>query len=833
MHRRTRDLEPHFHFRQRTSPWNTANFSQWNEYEIGPYEKQPRNSPSPKKCINQPYEEENITPESVISLLSEFPGFSASLLQLMEQKQLSPAVVRHIVSTCPKVFSLQGEKVVLKPEISVCTDHLGVEGCGNLSSCKNLHICPKYVADACDDESCTFGHSWETNHNSRVLELLSLKQLPKSDLHKLLKNLIQQTKPKETITVCLAYNADGCIKSDCEELHVCVSFILKYTKCSKPDCKLNHNILDERSCQVLEAHGLSSNETPRDITIALFAANPSLLEKLKSLEQMENSTLEEKKVSQADKNNISDDSSVMHEVLEEEVNEKKIPATSKSETNFENSFEYDHQGSDATCDDTTDSTSEKDQVFPAKSFRSGEKEDEFIEYGSEGNTAKDKGGTQKVSQRRTLWSHYLQGDTVIPEICYYSVESMCKNEASVCPRLHATQHFHWQVSEQGNRWLNLRTAQVLALECAFCDVSQDGVNLPRLDPASVDMSASGLFILMGRDTWQADFKTMTLTNSADTKTLEIRRLCSENIQGHLVKASSFVWWFSDKNNKWVKYGNVDTTGKRDLVSNIDSNDIEKEYIKNNSASVSFRNSRFKYILDFKTMIQTNQKTHVSREVRRRPEQHIQDEESLSKDCDENREFPSNWDPMESTERMKLVQLAPTSAEYQTVINLLSNELHSSYVTKIERIQNSFLWRALQNKIKEMTTIYGDETKVDVRQVFHGTQYSVVPNICNENFDWRLHGTSTGQKFGRGTYFSTSAKYSYCYCSADSNGDKHMFVAKVAVGAITAGNSLMARPPINPATNAPFDSTVDNVQNFTILVKYDKQEYYPEYLLTLK
>ncbi|XP_066956673.1 protein mono-ADP-ribosyltransferase PARP12-like isoform X3 [Macrobrachium rosenbergii] len=815
-------VSPHSSLRQRASPWNRVNASEWNEYGAASYEKHPLQSPSLKKSVDEA--DESITSHSLVTLLTKFPEYSASLLQLMEQEHLKPAVVRHVIYTCPRTFSLQGENVFLKPDISVCTEYLGTEGCGSHSSCEKLHICPKYAAGTCNDEICVFGHSWNTNHNTTVLKLLSLDHLPMAKLHELLKKKIHQNMPKENITVCLAYNIESCNEGNCKELHVCLSYVLE-TKCSKADCQLNHNILDERSCQVLEASGLSTNEAPRDIMKALLAANPLLHEKLKSIEQKDISVQNEnKKVSQTDNKDISDDSSVAQEEPDGKGNEKGMASTSETESKDVSTEESDHQSSLANIDSA-------DNTF-TNSLGKREKEGKVNKNDdSDGITAKDEGIALKAIQKRTVWSHYLQGNTLIPEICYYSVESMCKNEASACPRLHATEHFHWQVSEEGNHWLNLRSAQVTALECAFCDVSQDGIDLPRLDPASVDMSVSKLFILMGRDIWHADFKAMTLTNSMDTKTLMIRRLCTENIQGHAIKASTFLWFFLDKNNRWVKYGSVDTTGKRDLISDITSDDIEKAYIQDPSASVSFRNSRFQYILDFKTMVQTNKKTLVSREVQRRPEQHIQDEESALKK-DEESEFPSTWDPMQPSERMKLVSLASSSAEFQSVINLLAGQLSTSLVTKIERIQNPFLWRALQNKILEMTTIYGDEAKVGVRQLFHGTGYSVVPSICSENFDWRLHGTNTGQKYGRGTYFSTSAKYSYCYCSADSNGDKHMFVARVAVGAIAAGNATMVRPPINPATNTPFDSTVDSVQNYTIAVKYDKQEYYPEYLLTL-
>ena len=227
------------------------------------------------------------------------------------------------------------------------------------------------------------------------------------------------------------------------------------------------------------------------------------------------------------------------------------------------------------------------------------------------------------------------------------------------------------------------------------------------------------------------------------------------------------------------------------------------------------------------MTQVNQSTKVKREVKRRPQPPLQCKLKDAKD------LPSTWELMQPQERVRRVTLSPSSTEYQSVVALLGGKIKTPLVVKIERVQNPFLWRPLQNKGNEMATVLGqDVSKVDVRQLFHGTKPDIVAKICAENFDWRLHGSSTGQLYGRGTYFSTDAAYSYKYCVADGNGKKSMFVARVAVGTMTVGDDSMVRPPNNSATGMLFDSTVNQMPNPTIIVKYDKQEYYPEYIITL-
>ncbi|KAG7166208.1 Zinc finger CCCH-type antiviral protein 1-like [Homarus americanus] len=77
----------------------------------------------------------------------------------------------------------------------------------------------------------------------------------------------------------------------------------------------------------------------------------------------------------------------------------------------------------------------------------------------------------------TVWSHHLYGDVDIPEICRVSVVGMCPNEGIGCPRLHSTEYTQWQVSEQGNSWMNLRARQSQRLEQVFCDPAQRSVCL--------------------------------------------------------------------------------------------------------------------------------------------------------------------------------------------------------------------------------------------------------------------------------------------------------------------------------------------------------------------
>jgi poly [ADP-ribose] polymerase 7/11/12/13 len=114
-----------------------------------------------------------------------------------------------------------------------------------------------------------------------------------------------------------------------------------------------------------------------------------------------------------------------------------------------------------------------------------------------------------------------------------------------------------------------------------------------------------------------------------------------------------------------------------------------------------------------------------------------------------------------------------------------------------------------------------------RYLFHGTKGESVPQICKDNFDWRLYGTSAGSMYGQGAYFATTASKSNNYSSSDENGIRHMFVACVLVGSYIKGKKEYRRPP------PKFDSCVDNVIDPNIFALFDGDQYYPQYLVKYK
>ncbi|KAK7082352.1 Poly (ADP-ribose) polymerase [Halocaridina rubra] len=462
----------------------------------------------------------------------------------------------------------------------------------------------------------------------------------------------------------------------------------------------------------------------------------------------------------------------------------------------------------------------------------------WLQYGQEHQPSTDNGSlySSEDEDKNANNNHAKcissNNDPEIPEICYNSVEGIC-NYINGCKRLHLNRHYHWQAKEPLGSWLNFPDNIVTFLEVSFCDPVKDGVDLPALNE-EIECSADYLSDIMGKDSWYCHFKDMTLADPSGRRILKTRRLTSELVDGKLPKPSAYAWYFLDKHNNWVKYGDVDTTGEKQFMCNINSSEVEKLYQRNPSQSIFFKNVQYQYSLDFTTMIQQNLSTNVVREVRRRPLPHTVKEAQINiGTITDSLRYPNSWETMETNEHVRRVKVSQNSKEYKDVCNSFIAAINVNNVVKIERIQNPFLWFAFQNKVREMTAVYGNVYEVNVKQLFHGTSSDVVDNICAENFDWRLHGSKTGQLYGRGTYFSPYAKTAYAYCRADNYSNCYLFLAKVAIGTYVVGDVNMVRPPLNPKTNKLYDSTVDRVHNPNIIVKYDKQEYYPEYIVTVK
>jgi poly [ADP-ribose] polymerase 7/11/12/13 len=200
-------------------------------------------------------------------------------------------------------------------------------------------------------------------------------------------------------------------------------------------------------------------------------------------------------------------------------------------------------------------------------------------------------------------------------------------------------------------------------------------------------------------------------------------------------------------------------------------------------------------------------------------------------------FPSHWEQLstsdDSTTDCQLVPVATSDSqlpppEYVEIKKLL-NVTMPGPLKSLKRIQNKDLWEdfsRLRSRWEKKRA-----SKLDVRRLFHGTSDQYIDAICQQGFDPRVAGMSVGTLYGKGSYFARDASYSKPYC----RGGNKMFVVQVIVGEFTVGQSQYTRPPAKDSTlplsrQQLFESCVDNKDNPSIFVVFDRHQAYPEYLI---
>ena len=82
------------------------------------------------------------------------------------------------------------------------------------------------------------------------------------------------------------------------------------------------------------------------------------------------------------------------------------------------------------------------------------------------------------------------------------------------------------------------------------------------------------------------------------------------------------------------------------------------------------------------------------------------------------------------------------------------------------------------------------------------------------------------------YEFCSSAVARTYCTPDADGHFFIIVAEVIIGYVTVGNKSLNHPPPNSNTGHPYDTTVDSITAPTVFVKYEKEDYYPEYIIEI-
>ncbi|KAL9962032.1 hypothetical protein ACROYT_G031091 [Oculina patagonica] len=176
-------------------------------------------------------------------------------------------------------------------------------------------------------------------------------------------------------------------------------------------------------------------------------------------------------------------------------------------------------------------------------------------------------------------------------------------------------------------------------------------------------------------------------------------------------------------------------------------------------------------------------------------------------------------------------------EYQSVADMFYRTGGYGNIISIERVQNLCLYKQYTTYKQEVEQTNSRSGRINRNelQLFHGTKGSNVSSINRQGFNRTFCGKTHGAVYGNGVYFASRASYSMNYTSPDSNGLRHMYLARVVVGFYALGRKgLLVPPPLS--TQQPevlFDSVVDNTVNPNVFVVFHDSQCYPEYLITFK
>ncbi|KAL2076617.1 hypothetical protein ACEWY4_027789 [Coilia grayii] len=385
-------------------------------------------------------------------------------------------------------------------------------------------------------------------------------------------------------------------------------------------------------------------------------------------------------------------------------------------------------------------------------------------------------------------------------MCCVRIPMLCTGDT--CDKVHGSMPYQWQIWSN-NEWRRLPN---------YVNIEKDYCN-----PATTQHDGSP----------PVDFHTMTC-GSADVRRISVGLCNLSAIYSLSCLATKWVWYREESENIWREFTSPS--------SSMTSEELERRRL-NNETDVIFAAGDRLYDLNFQDMIQTNVITRTQRLVRRRPL--FISKKQVQKACDKYcssdppnipSSLPDYWDrnllPAEGYER---IRLNTASLEYATVLSLFNRTMAGCNILSIDRIQNVVLWTFFSVQRDNMKT--RAKKDIDGKLLFHGTSSKYVDAICRDNIDWRVCGKN-GTHYGQGSYFARDAKYSDEF--TDRSGTKSMFVCRILVGDFTLGNPEDRRPPIkNQKQNIAFDSCVNDVQNPTKFVIFEKSQIYPEYLIQYK
>ncbi|XP_033103909.1 protein mono-ADP-ribosyltransferase PARP12-like [Anneissia japonica] len=433
-------------------------------------------------------------------------------------------------------------------------------------------------------------------------------------------------------------------------------------------------------------------------------------------------------------------------------------------------------------------------------------------------------------------------------ICTYNIRGKC-NYGESCIREHCPLPYKWFYKLKNDDeavWRPFFDEEQVQLEEAYCDVSNDSIEVTNGRRFTNTQIRDSIAVL--------NYDKMEIS---DCMVLRKSTASSVTEPPNHPFTTEWIWYWEDDsptyNEIWRQYGQKNTVGN--AVSDKNNHELEESYQEfmddSKLSTLMFNTGKHSYRLNFTTMQQESITYTTIRRVRRRPKKLVTmiDISNYKKDVKLKRakgiikptggqvesfaNFPDTWEPVvnkfDPDATFQLFDVKIGSVEYSDIQRSF-NATCQNKVLKIQRVQNEELWEDYTRKRERMNK----RTKQDERRLWHGTREYHVQAICQQNFDFRCSGSSSGTAYGQGSYFARDASYSANYAIPSNDGKRFMFLAKVLVGEYTIGNTAYKRPPEKPNATGQvkilYDSCVNTISNPSIFVIFDIAQMYPDYLI---
>ena len=130
-------------------------------------------------------------------------------------------------------------------KFQLCFDYMSKSGC-NVKKCIFLHLCRRYVSEACENDSCKHCHDTMSVHNREIVKNCGLTFDSNEDIRK----AVLYSQPR----VCENYNSTkGCQNGACNRFHICANYVQKI--CPFENCKKGHHLQTPRNVRLLSTLG--------------------------------------------------------------------------------------------------------------------------------------------------------------------------------------------------------------------------------------------------------------------------------------------------------------------------------------------------------------------------------------------------------------------------------------------------------------------------------------------------------------------------------------------------------------------------------------------------